>query len=367
MTDMKNQFCERLLQLILRHWLLSLLLAYVLLAQSVPALGEHYARHLYPVVSYMLSFFPQWIPFSVSDLFVIGCIGLAVVFLIRLCFCPKRMLRLRRGIFFLTVLYTWFYIAWGLNYSQATFFERTKTSPVEFNENDLQDFAIRYIRELNEAFLPDPAPLEAWELKQIGTDIQHLYQGCAMGMGIHAPHRTDLQAKTMLYTPLASMVGVTGSMAPFFCEFTLNGDLLPLQYPATYAHELSHYLGIAREAEANFYAYQICTRSTLPLVRYSGYMSLLPHVLSNARHLLDEKAYADLVDCIRPEVKAQYERQRQYWQAKYSETLGKWQDRMYDLYLKGNKIASGRKNYSEVIGLLLSWEQVHVSTSQSLH
>ena len=55
--------------------------------------------------------------------------------------------------------------------------------------------------------------------------------------------------------PCFSMVGVTGSMGPFFCEFTLNGDLLPPQYPATYAHELAHFLGITSEAEANFYAY----------------------------------------------------------------------------------------------------------------
>jgi hypothetical protein len=30
---------------------------------------------------------------------------------------------------------------------------------------------------------------------------------------------------------------------------------------------------------------------------------------------------------------------------------------LYDLYLKGNKIKSGRKNYSEVVGLLVSWRE----------
>lgn len=68
------------------------------------------------------------------------------------------------------------------------------------------------------------------------------------------------------------MVGVTGSMGPFFCEFTLNGDLLPSQYPATYAHELAHLLGITSEAEANFYAYQVCTRSQVQAIRFSGYL-----------------------------------------------------------------------------------------------
>ena len=37
--------------------------------------------------------------------------------------------------------------------------------------------------------------------------------------------------------------------------------------------------------------------------------------------------------------------------------VGDIQDRIYDLYLKGNKIESGRKNYSEVIGLLISYEE----------
>ena len=29
-----------------------------------------------------------------------------------------------------------------------------------------------------------------------------------------------------------------GYMGPFFTEFNLNGQLLPVQYPATYAHEM---------------------------------------------------------------------------------------------------------------------------------
>ena len=43
--------------------------------------------------------------------------------------------------------------------------------------------------------------------------------------------------------------------------------------------------------------------------------------------------------------------------AKYSPLIGNIQDWIYDLYLKGNKIESGRKNYSEVVGLLISYEE----------
>ena len=68
-------------------------------------------------------------------------------------------------------------------------------------------------------------------------------------------------------------------MGPFFCEFTLNGDLLPSQYPATYTHEIAPLLGITSEAEANFYAYQVCTRSQVESIRFSGYFSVLSHIL----------------------------------------------------------------------------------------
>lgn len=85
-------------------------------------------------------------------------------------------------------------------------------------------------------------------------------------------------------------------MGPFFCEFTLNGDLLPVNYPATYAHELAHLLGITSEAEANFYAYQICTRSEAMGIRFSGYFSILGHVLGNAQRLLPEEEYTRLLN-----------------------------------------------------------------------
>lgn len=185
----------------------------------------------------------------------------------------------------------------------------------------------------------------------------HGYNQISDTLGIHRPPHSSPRVKTMLFTPFISMVGVTGSMGPFFCEFTLNGDLLPPQYPATYAHELAHFLGITSEAEANFYAYQVCTRSQVKEIRFSGYLSVLSHVLGNARRLMSEEEYAELFNRIRPEIIELTQKNQQYWMEKYSPLIGDIQNFIYDLYLKGNKIQSGRKNYSEVIGLLISYEE----------
>ena len=106
------------------------------------------------------------------------------------------------------------------------------------------------MEQLNEAYTPHTAVNPDVLRREVVVTYRHL----APGLGIHPPFDDRPHAKTMLFSPLASMVGVKGSMGPFFCEFTINGDVPPAEYPATYAHELSHLLGIANEGEANFYA-----------------------------------------------------------------------------------------------------------------
>lgn len=338
-----------------RHLLLFLLLAGVVLAQHLPSWGDWYARTLYPSIGSMLSGLSRWIPFCIGDLFV----SLSLVWLLlyplyahyRLKQGWKRLLKQR--VEYLLWIYAWFYLVWGLNYSQPSLYQRTGIQPASYEEAHFLDFTRRYIDSLNRSYTPTACP----DRKFIRDEVVNGYRAIAAPMGIHAPFHARPRVKTMLFTPLISKVGVTGSMAPFFCEFTLNGDLRPTQYPATYAHELAHLQGISSEAEANFYAYQVCIRSSSPSLRFSGYLSILPHVLSNARRLLPEETFRQLAGTIRPEVVHLYEANRTYWQAKYSPTLGSIQDWFYDLYLRGNKIADGRKNYSQVISLLLSWER----------
>jgi hypothetical protein len=163
--------------------------------------------------------------------------------------------------------------------------------------------------------------------------------------------------KQVWFNPLYSGVGVLGYMGPFFAESQLNEELLPVQWPFTYAHELSHLLGVSNEAEANYWAYRVCRSSMRPAVRYSAYFGLLPYVLVNASSVLTEEEFREWIKTIRPEVVKDYEYKRMYWNERYSTLLGEVQNQIYNLFLKGNNIPSGRKNYAEVIGMLLSLEE----------
>jgi hypothetical protein len=345
------------IQLNKRHILLFIAVAMVWLVQAIPSWGAFYAKQIYPVSGRLLSGFSNLFPFAIGDLFVIISVVGITLLLVKIIFTKgagkgRALLSILE---YLAWVYVWFYVAWGLNYSRPSFCQRTGITPQAFSEEVFKAFAEGFIHQLNNDYVEIDSLTEE-DKWLIADEVVSGYQEIATTQGIHPPFHLRPRVKTMLYTPLASKVGVSGSMMPFFCEFTLNGDVPASQYGATYAHELSHQQGITNEAEANFYAYQVCTRSEWQPLRFSGRLAILPHLLSNARGMLSDDDYQALLSAIHPEVIEQYQRNRAHWLKLYSPLMGKVQDWVYDLYLKGNKIGSGQKNYSEVIGLLISWE-----------
>lgn len=333
----------------IRYWILGILFVIVLLLKLIPGGNTFYAHKIYPVVGTILSNISSLFPFAVSDFFVIASIvwliGYPVYAFIK--HLSWKQVLIKMGAF-LALLFVWFYWAWGLNYGQDNYYQRTHTRPVQYDEEIFRDFIDRYIQSLNENYMK----IAETDENVIRQSVMDAYSK----FGFNRISNNHPKVKTMLYTPLASMVGVTGSMAPFFVEFTLNGDLLPHQYAATYAHEYAHLQGITSEREASFYAYLTTTRSENQAIRFSGYYSVLSYVLRNARQLLGTDSYGDMIKRIRPEIRDLYDADYAYWRAKYSEFIGKAQDHLFDFYLKSNKEPSGRKSYSEVIGLIISYE-----------
>lgn len=224
-------------KLIIRYILLGVLLLLVWMTQSIPALGNLYSQTVYPVISRVLSFFSNLFPFAIGDLFIFGSITGVIVYpfyaRIRKKLPWKRIL-LRDGEYLLWV-YVWFYLAWGLNYSQPNFYQRTHIPYTAYTPEIFQEFVDDYIDSLNSSFVP----VKGIHEEQVRDEAVKLYNQLSDSLGVHRPPFPNPRVKTMVFTPFISMVGVTGSMGPFFCEFTLNGDLLPINYPATYTHELA--------------------------------------------------------------------------------------------------------------------------------
>ena len=159
-------------------------------------------------------------------------------------------------------------------------------------------------------------------------------------------------------------MGVAGYFAPFFNEVQVNNYALPFSYPYTLAHEKAHQFGIASESECNLYATVICTSSNHPLVRYSGYLQTVSYLLGNLRKISPDR-YKEIAGQIDPRIFADYKAIREHWQKELNQTLSAVQDKVYDTYLKTNKQQGGILSYSEMVGLLVTWETKKISESCS--
>lgn len=360
-----------------RHWLLLVLLSLITLTKLIPLWGFIYTTRIYPIIGSLLSPISGLFPFAVGDIFI----ALSIVWVFfypiyeikwrkqlakrffflaakRGCY-PKKKVVFGRVAEYLLWVYAWFYIAWGLNYSQPNIYCRTGMKPVEVSEAKFREFAYRYADSINSLSEEFNGMVDDGLKNRVRDAVLKGYNEIGAKEGINAPFNQHPHAKTMLFTPLSSMSGVTGSMGPFFCEFTLNGDIRPHDYPAIYAHEFAHLLGIANEGEANFYSYIVCTASSDKAVKFSGYYHIFFHVLRNVFDILGEKEGEKFLKYIRPEIIQLARSDRQYWISKRCKALDAAQDFIFDLYLRGNHVAEGRKSYSGVVALILAWESRH--------
>ena len=360
-----------------RHWLLLVLLSLITLTKLIPLWGFIYTTRIYPIIGSLLSPISGLFPFAVGDIFI----ALSIVWVIfypiyeikwrkqlakrffflaakRGCY-PKKKVVFGRVAEYLLWVYAWFYIAWGLNYSQPNIYCRTGMKPVEVSEAKFREFAYRYADSINYLSEEFNGMVDDGLKNRVRDAVLKGYNEIGAKEGINAPFNQHPHAKTMIFTPLSSMSGVTGSMGPFFCEFTLNGDIRPHDYPAIYAHEYAHLLGIANEGEANIYSYIVCTASSDKAVKFSGYYHIFFHVLRNVFDILGEKEGEKFLKYIRPEIIQLARSDRNYWLSKRCKALDAAQDFIFDLYLRGNHVAEGRKSYSGVVGLILAWESHH--------
>ena len=349
-----------------RHGVLIALLILVTLTKMIPLWGFIYTTRIYPVIGTLLSPISGIFPFAVGDIFIALSITWVILYPIYEIGLRKKRVFGRVAEYLLWV-YAWFYIAWGLNYSQPNIYYRIGMKPVEVSKAKFKKFAYQYADSLNalsnaslsnarKSISPDSIVDDALK-NRVRDAVLKEYNKIGYREGINKPFNQHPHAKTMVFTPLSSMAGVTGSMGPFFCEFTLNGDILAHDYPATYAHEFAHFLGVANEGEANFYSYIVCTASADKQVRFSGYYHIFFHVLNNVYDILGEKEGERFLKHIRPEIIQRARNDRHYWLSKRCKALDAAQDFIFELYLRGNHVAEGRKSYSGVIGLILAWEE----------
>lgn len=318
-------------------------------AANNPGLVENfYSKSIYPFIASFLSTVSFLLPLSIDDLFYIALLTLIPVLTVLLIirkitfrFTGKLIVNLFAGV------YIAFYSLWGFNYYREDLNDRLGIKKQQADKEHFLLFVDKLIDNTNQ----DYCTLDNFSREEVDSLVEDSYQQLAPVLQIKYPagKRKD---KSITFSHFFAQSGISGYFGPFFNEVHVNRKVLPLEYPVVLAHEKAHQFGITSEAEANFYAWLVCSQSTSKQLNYTAGLYLLQHFLRQAYGL---KEYPGLTAKISQPVKDDFNRIRQHWQELQNEKLDHAASTVNNAYLKTNKIEAGIQDYSGVVKLVLDF------------
>ena len=317
------------------------------------AVERWFSTGLYPALQRQVTPLSNLLPFAVLDvLAVAGCAAVVTVAIraAKLARQTRRRVPVLRALGDLAaaaaLVYLAFLVLWGFNYRRVPMAERLVMEAGTPASQAVTELGVEAATQLNA--LHDEAHRAGWgETPWEDETFRGAFASVQRALS-DAPPSPPGRLKHTLFGPYFRWTGVDGMINPFGLEVLANPDLLPFERPFVAAHEWSHLAGYADEAEANFVGWLTCMRADVP-ARYSGWLFLYWQVNGE----VDDAGRARLTNVLRAgprrDLEATVERLRR-GQLPWLRTTG-W--RVYDQYLKANRVEEGVSSYGAVVTLIL--------------
>ena len=310
-----------------------------------------YSTGLYIHIQHAMTRASNLFPFALFDV-LIAVTLLAWVFLAIADLRRRALLRLAmRTVTWTAVLYLAFLFLWGLNYRRVPLTDKLQFDKLQFDSQAPSPDAVvalanTAVDRLNA--LHDPAHAAGWpafgSVESSLADALDRVQRLLGGTHAFVPARP----KRTLLSPLFRLSAVDGMTDPYFLETLLESGMLPFERPAAIAHEWGHLAGFADESEASFVGWLACLHGSTA-DQYSGWLFLIEELIP----AVPQQDRASLVRRIAPgplaDLRAIAERQR----TQVNRVVAGASGRIYDRYLKANRVEAGIASYDEVVRLIL--------------
>lgn len=311
-----------------------------------------YSQRAYLALQRLLTPLSNRVSFAVFDLFLAAAAAWGVWALVT----TLKRVRKRGGVRALVLLamrlagmsalvYLAFLLAWGLNYRRVPLTVRLAYSQERVHAGATARLARATVaranelrREAGERSGPEWARLPSL-LARSFERVQRQLANVTPAVG-GSPKRT-------LLTWFFERSGVDGMTDPFFLEILVNSSVLPFERAFVTAHEWAHLAGYADESEANFVGWLVCLQGP-PEAEYSGHLALLWRVLPALEGPERQTVVRGLSPAVRADLEAIADRV-----AKGSPTLRRASWRIYDRYLKANRVEKGIESYDAALELML--------------
>jgi len=235
---------------------------------------------------------------------------------------------------------------WGFNYRRMPMEQRLSVAPESPTRDAVLKLGMTAAARLNALY--DEAHRQGWQEQPIAdASLQRAFGEIQHALS-DAPPAEPGRLKRSMFGPYFRWTSVDGMINPFGLEVLVNPDLLPFERPFVAAHEWAHLAGYADESEASFVGWLTCLRANAA-AQYSGWVALYWQVSSEVDES-DRTAIAKtLGDGPRRDLNAIVDRIRRSEQP-WLRDAG-W--RVYDQYLKANRVEEGIRSYGAVLTLIL--------------
>lgn len=329
-----------------------------------PALEKVYSNHIFRAVNQVISLITGIIPLSVAELLVIGLLLYFLWALIRtmrkIILQPRQFIRILLKstgsiLIYVSIIYFCFIVLWGLNYHRLPFSEIAglDAKPASFEE--LKVLCQDLIARTNRLRL---------QVKEDSKGIMYLPDGigdamnrASKGYKAASEFQPELggqygRPKGVLLSTAMSYAGISGIYFPFTAEANINTRIPHSLIPSTTCHEMAHQRGFAREDEANYIAYLVCSVHPDPDFQYSGTLLALIHAM-NALARQSPSEYLSLRQHYSEGVHRDLANINNFWKH-HEGPVEKASSKLNNAYLKSNKQDEGIKSYGRMVDLLIA-------------
>lgn len=234
------------------------------------------------------AFLSSWIPFSFAEmlLFIVPFAGIyvVVVFVKKSDQTWKNAIRVISCLLsVILVLYVLFVLMFAAGYRGSALADKMDLDVVKLSVGELTDTLSYVVSELNEladkiAYSYGGSSVMPYSFSDLNERLLDAYSSVSDEYGFIADFSSRI--KPIILSPIMTYTHISGVYTYFTGESNVNTNYPDYVIAYTAAHELAHQRGIARENEANFVAYLVCTASDDDFIKYSGYLSMFEYLAS---------------------------------------------------------------------------------------
>ncbi len=338
---------------------LLLVISYLVSPKFPLFITQYYNQKIYSGLDSILYLLSNVFPFSIGDIVY----ALIVCYVVYKSFVllKKKMLK-EVTLFligFLVLFFSFFQFFWGLNNYKLSVAHQLELGK-GYSKTELDSITNQLINVVNSQHLlvtNDTLQKVDFEknLELFNNIAQLNYKNLPDHLkGILIDNKIN-NVKPSFYSYVQSYTGFSGYFNPLTHENQVNIEIPTIGMPVTVAHEMAHQLGIASEAEANFFGYITTVQSSDEKFKYAANLYALKYCLKEYRRE-NEETYQLLYNQLNSGVQQNILDSELFWQSKRNVSSYLFKN-LYGGFLKINNQKDGIRSYNKFVDLLINYNK----------